>query len=329
MVMRIDIHTHLAGLGAGHTGCAVSARMRRSLTFQAMMVLTGMRASAASGREDAAYAEFMACAIDQSRELDYACLFAMDGVYDAHGALDQRRSHLVVPNSHLFEACRLSPKLLPVISVNPDRHDAVAELERWGPRAVAIKWLGPLQKFTLSPVRHARVMDLIKELELPVIVHTGCEHTFPEMEQRLGDPALYEPLLQRGIPVVFSHCGTGSFVHPGYDYSREFLRLLERYDHAYGDTSAFCSLVRYKQVRRFRVDRYEGRLLHGSDFPIPSSAVYFLRDLGFSGVARLQGVSSVLDRDVLTKRAMGMPDATFTAAGELLSAGIKRYRRSS
>ncbi|MNL17470.1 Amidohydrolase [compost metagenome] len=149
------------------------------------------------------------------------------------------------------------------------------------------------------------------------------------MEQRLGNPALYEPLLQRGIPVVFSHCGTGSFIHPGYDYSHEFLRLLERYDHAYGDTSAFCSLVRYKQIRRFRMERYEGRLLHGSDFPIPSSAVYFLRDLGFSGVARLQGVRSMLDRDVLTKRAMGMPEATFTAAGDLLATGIKRYQRGS
>ncbi|MNX98553.1 hypothetical protein D3C86_1309670 [compost metagenome] len=56
--------------------------------------------------------------------------------------------------------------------------------------------------------------------------------------------------------------------------------------------------------------------------------MYFLRDLGFSGVARLQGVRSVLDRDVLTKRAMGMPERTFTAAGELLAPGIRRYQRT-
>ena len=70
------------------------------------------------------------------------------------------------------------------------------------------------------------------------------------MEQRLGDPTLYEPVVRRGIPVIFSHCGTGSFVFPGHDYSREFMEMLERHDNVYGDTSAFCSLVRRNQIRR-------------------------------------------------------------------------------
>lgn len=327
--LRIDIHTHLAGIGTGGSGCAVSGRMRRSLTFHAMMLATGMRGRTARGREDAAFGEFMAGAVEAARELDHACLFAMDGVYSPQGELRPDESHLVVPNAHLLEVCRHSPKLLPVISVNPDRPDAVAELERWGPMAVALKWLAPLQKFELDPLRHARVIEAIHELGLPVIVHSGCEHTFPGMEQRLGNPALYEPLLKRGIPVVFSHCGTGSFMHPGYDFSYEFGRMLERYDHAFGDTSAFCSLVRYQQVRRFKAERYIGRLLHGSDFPIPSSAVYFLKDLGFNAIARLQGTPNVLDRDILTKRAMGMPEETFTTAGRLLEPTIKRYQRWS
>lgn len=324
---RIDIHTHLAGIGAGGTGCAVSPRMRRSLTYHAMMLATGMRARGAQGREDAAFGDFVAATVAGARELDYACLFAMDGAYTPQGDFRPADSHLFVPNAHLFEVCRKSPKLLPVISVNPDRPDAVAELERWGPMAVALKWLAPMQKFELDPLRHARVLDALQELGLPVIVHSGCEHTFPAMEQRLGNPALYEPLLKRGIPVVFSHCGTGSFIHPGYDYSHEFGRMLERYDHAFGDTSAFCSLVRYQHVRRFKVERYIGRLLHGSDFPIPSSALYFLKDLGFDAIARLQGNRNVLDRDLLTKRAMGMPEATFTTAGELLAPTIRRYER--
>lgn len=327
MTARIDIHTHLAGIGTGDSGCRVSPRMRGSLTFHAMMLATGMRSRAARGREDAAFGEFVAATVDAARQLDYACLFAMDGAYGPGGDLRTRDSHLVVPNAHLFEVCRKSPKLLPVISVNPDRPDAVAELERWGPMAVAVKWLAPLQKFELSSLRHARVIDLLAELGLPVIVHSGCEHTFPDMDQRLGNPALYEPLLRRGIPVVFSHCGTGSFMHPGYDYSYEFGRMLELYDHAFGDTSAFCSLVRYQQVKRFSVERYIGRLVHGSDFPIPSSAVYFLRELGFNAMARLQGVGNVLDRDVLTKRAMGMPEQTFTTGGTLLAPTIRRYER--
>jgi predicted TIM-barrel fold metal-dependent hydrolase len=325
---RLDIHTHLAGIGSEGSGCAVSSRMRRTLTYHGMRRLTGVHRPEARGREDAAYVEVLARTVDEARELDYACVFAMDGVYDAHGELVRDQSHLIVPNAHAMAACRAHRKLLPVISVNPDRKDAVEELERWGPSAVALKWLGPLQKFQLDAVRHAKVIAAIKELDLVVIAHTGCEHTFPGMDQRLGNPALYEPLLKKGIPVVFSHCGTGTFLHPGYDYTHEFIRMLDLYDHAYGDTSAFCTLVRFKRVRQFRVEKYVGRLVHGSDFPIPGLSVYFLPDLGFNRVVQLQGIRNPLDRDVLTKRAMGLPDSTLTAAGRILESGLARWQRS-
>jgi predicted TIM-barrel fold metal-dependent hydrolase len=158
-----------------------------------------------------------------------------------------------------------------------------------------------------------------------VIAHSGCEHTFPGMAQHLGDPLRYERLIKKGIPLIFSHCGTGSFMAPGHDYSREFVSLLERYPNVYGDTSAFCSLVRWKQVRRFAADRYLGRIWHGSDWPIPSSALYFLADLGFNRVRGLEANRHPLDRDVATKRAMGVPDPVFTGAYDLLAPRIAAW----
>lgn len=322
---RIDLHTHLTGIGSNGSGCSVSSQMRRTLPFHAVLHLTGAGKREARGQEDEVYVRHLASLMGSSQELDFACVFGLDGVYDERGRLDPSRSHMVVPNAHVFDVCRRHPKLLPVISVNPDRPDALAELEKWGTAAIALKWLAPLQKFELDPLRHGPVLEAIAGLGLPVIVHTGCEHTFPGMEQRLGNPALYEPLLKLGVPVVFSHCGTGSFVYPGHDYSQEFIRLLDTYEHAYGDTSAFSSLVRHHQVRRFSEERYRGRLLHGSDFPIPVGAWYFWRELGWRSVLELQGIKNPLDRDVRIKRAVGMPPETFTAAGTLLEKRILRW----
>jgi predicted TIM-barrel fold metal-dependent hydrolase len=185
-----------------------------------------------------------------------------------------------------------------------------------------------LQKFDPDSPAYEKFYDALKALGLPVIAHSGCEHTFPGMEQRLGNPALYERLLKRGIPVIFSHCGTGSFMAPAHDYSAEFIAMLERYDQVYGDTSAFCSLVRYKQVKRFNEERYVSRIWHGSDWPIPSSAIYFLAELGFNRVLGLEKNRHPLDRDVATKRAMGVPDSVFHGAYGLLASRIARWEEA-
>lgn len=324
MGRRIDLHVHLAGVQGDGSGCFVSERMRRTMTFRLLMRLMGanLREPADANR---AYVQRLAELLASSEELDYACLFAMDGVYDAHGELVPHDSHLYVPNAYVFEACRRSPHLLPVISVNPQRKDAIAELERWGDLAVAMKWLAPLQKFDPSEARYEPFYRKLGELGLPLIAHTGCEHTFPGMAQRLGNPTLYERVVRQGVPVIFSHCGTGSFLHPAHDYSAEFVRMLERHENVFGDTSAFCSLVRYKQVRRFAADRYAGRILHGSDFPIPTSALYFLPALGFGTVLGLESTRHPLDRDAKTKRAMGMPDTVFEGAYRLFEDRIKRW----
>lgn len=321
---RIDLHVHLAGVAGDDSGCFVSPRMKGTITYRALLKLVGVDPRDPR-RANETYAERLSELLNTSQELDYACIFAMDGVYDAQGELVPTDSHLYVPNSYVFEVCRPNPKLLPVISVNPQRRDALEELERWGDLAIALKWLAPLQKFDPSLPRYADFYATLKRLDLPVIAHTGCEHTFPGMHQDLGNPALYEALLKTGVPVVFSHCGTGSIRFPAHDYSDSFANMLDRYDNAFGDTSAFCNFMRFKQIRRFSSDRYVGRVLHGSDFPVPSNAVYFLGQLGFGGVLKLEGLQNPLDRDVRIKRQMGMPEASFTYAYELLEKRITRW----
>jgi len=324
-VKHVDLHVHLAGLGDGVTGCHVSPRMARSVQFLAMRQLARL----GGVRTDADYADRLVRLVDESTSLDYACLFALDGVYDAHGDFRPDRSHLYVPNEYAIQVAKRSPRLLPVVSINPQRKDALEELARWGPEAVALKWLPPAQHFDPSDSRYADFRQLLAELELPVICHSGTEHTLPGVAQRLGDPTLCEPLLKLGVPVVFAHCGTCTVFEPWANHVPAFGRLLATYDHAYGDTAGFCSLVRYRNVFRFSTDLFAGRILHGSDFPVPTSSVYFWKALGLGGVRRLEGISNPLDKDAQIKRAAGMPAEVFTKAYTLLEPRIRRIKNEA
>ena len=321
MGKRIDLHVHLVGAGHG-SNCAISPRMRRSIQYLALTRLLGM-----SRRDpDRVYADRLVSVVEGATELDHACVFAMDGVYDAQGDRVPDQSHFYVPNDHAIDVCRRSDKLLPVISVNPQRRDALAELERVGPHAVALKWLAPMQRFDPSSARYEAFRRLLKELELPVIAHSGTEHTVPGVVQQLGDPELCEPLLKLGIPVIFAHCGTCSIFSPGLDQVPAFDRMLARYDCAFGDTSGFVTPVRAGRVRQFAAPRYAGRIFHGSDYPVPISALWFLPALGLKAVRELDRIANPLDRDVAIKRALGMPEAAVTGAYDLLASRIARIK---
>ena len=57
-------------------------------------------------------------------------ILAQDGVYDDRGRLDTKRTHFYVPNDYLLQVTGRYPKLMvPCVSINPDRADAVDELE--------------------------------------------------------------------------------------------------------------------------------------------------------------------------------------------------------
>ena len=56
------------------------------------------------------------------------------------------------------------------------------------------------------------------------------------------------------------------------------------------------------------------RTLHGSDFPVPCNAFYYVRTLGHRRVLSLERERNPLQRDVALKRALGYPDDVLTRA---------------
>ena len=319
--MKIDIHAHLAGVGTQDSGCWLSPSFRRRPTFALLRRWYGVTAEQMRESIDQDWADYLAELVRGS-EADRAVALGFDGVYRGDGSFDEGRSQLVVPPAWVLEAARRSRgTLLPGPSVNPMRGDALERLEECiDGGAVLLKWLPAVQAIDPSLPRHDRFYRRMREAGLPLLVHSGGgEATFRVVARELQDLALIERPLQEGVTVICAHTAAPII------YSRDpnqipLLRtLLERFDNLWVDNSGMANPSRFTHLARFAQDEgIASRTLYGSDFPVPSSPLFYAPRFGISRTRRLQGMGNPLHRDIAIKRELGYPDATLTRAATLL-----------
>lgn len=328
----IDVHTHLAGVGHGGTNCFIAPRKFNSLFFRAMCWQLGITRADRASRLDQAYLERLdeqAHSAAASGALDAIALFAHERIYTDAGEVQAAGQELFVPNEYVF-ACAERPAMrgryLPVASVHPYRRDAVEETARWIERgAAALKWLPNSQGMDPRDRRCAPVFELLARKKVPLIVHTGGEHTVRVTRPELGNPEVMRPALERGVSVIMAHSGTKSGLFDS-DWLPQFCALARRYPNCWGDTAAFCTPGRTRWIARFlREEGVVEKLLHGSDYPVPPTAWFALGTLGWRKVRELNRVPGLLERDVRIKRALGFPDSVFTNAARVLPRGALRH----
>ena len=206
-------------------------------------------------------------------------ILAQDAVYDQHGEPDWARTPFYVPNDYLFEIVARYPQwMLPCVSINPDRKDALAELERCVAKgARALKIHPPIQGVDLADKKHTRFFQRCAALKTVVLVHTGHEHSSPIIDVGLANPRKLELALDQGCTVVACHCGTGR-QGDRPDMLPDFLAMMRQYTNLWGDTSVLGGFGRSRDFLRLLDDKPAcERLLHGSDFPFPAIPMAFSR----------------------------------------------------
>jgi predicted TIM-barrel fold metal-dependent hydrolase len=327
------MHTHLAGIGQGGTGCFVAPHKFNSLMYRLMRWMLNLSRADREGRFDAAYLERLDWDVNTARAngaLSAIVVFAHERVYTDAGEPAATGQELYVPNDYAFACAEreaMRGRYLPAMAVHPYRRDAVDETARWIERgAVAMKWLPNSQNVDPSDKRCAPVFELLAAKKVPLIVHTGGEHTVNVIRPEFGNPEVMRPALDRGVNIIMAHSGTRSGIFDG-DWLAQFCGLARKYPNCWGDTSAFCTLGRMRWIPRFL--REEGvieKLMHGSDYPVPPSAWFALGQLGWTKVRELNRLPSFLERDARIKRAMGVPDSVFTNAAKVLTPGsVQRW----
>ncbi|MEN6448946.1 MAG: amidohydrolase family protein [Thermoguttaceae bacterium] len=301
----LDIHVHLMGVGDSGSGCRLVMRGPKRLLpwFLARKLRLRGRASSL----DEAYVLALAEQLKASG-LAKAVVLAQDAIYDGRGEPDWSRTTFYVPNDYLFQvAARFPQWMIPCVSINPERSDAIDELERCAAAGARIlKIHPPIQGVDLADRRHTPFLRRCAVLKMVVMVHTGHEHSATVVNAELASPRKLESALDEGCTVVACHCGTGWW-RDRPDMLPDFLQMIRRHTNLWGDTSVLGTAGRVIDLRRLLADDWaRERLLHGSDFPFPAFPLVSATSIGTKKAISLQRMPNLLEQDLALKEALGI-----------------------
>jgi len=315
----LDFHVHIVGTGASGTGCWLRLSGWHRPLATMMLHGVGMSADAFDRNFDALYVEHLLSQVRHS-SLGGAMILAHDEVYDDRGRRIEGAGSFYVPNEYVLKLAREYDEFLPAVSIHPARPDAIDELERClAGGAVAMKCLPNCHNIDCNDRRFTKFWERMAAAGLPLLAHTGGEHTVPVIRPELGNPEVLKLPLECGVTVIAAHCATKSgLTDPEYFFA--LLEMFKRYPNLYGDISAFNVPLRGRHIRKCLRPGIVERMVHGSDYPVPVNGLWaWLR--GFINRADWRSSAkelNILERDYQIKVAMGFPPDVFTRGWNLL-----------
>jgi hypothetical protein len=306
----IDVHVHLAALPEGDNGCYISRRMLRSPLFRLLAWRYGLDLDHPAVA-NAAYVERLLGQLDRSEKVARAVLLALDGVYDERGKLDRGATEFFVSNHYVLDLVKRHPdRFLAGVSINPQRRDAVEELERCVEAGAAlVKVLPNAQRFDPSERRYIPFYRALAKHRIPLLSHVGFEFSLVGKDQSAGDPRRLELALDQGVCVIGAHgCSLGLFFPE--PYFKTFLEFTGRYPRFYADTSALTipNRARMLTLLRRHPELHE-RLIFGSDYPLP---VFSYPSLG-RGLLKALKAKTPMDRQVIVLDGLGIGYRDFSS----------------
>lgn len=284
-----------------------------------MLRQLGMPASALEGDLEKIYAEHLLELVRQS-SLDAVVLLAHERVHDPDGTPRDDLGSMFVPNDIVLDLAQRHSEFLAGVSIHPARRDALNELDRCIARgAVLMKCLPNCQNIDTSEARYIPFWKRMAAAGLPLLAHTGGEHTVPVVNKKFADPRFLRTPLECGVTVIAAHCATSSGAFDR-DYFDDWVAMLEEFPSLYGDISAMVSLNRCAHLSDCLRRRIEPRILHGSDSPVPvlGHRLWLNGSLDRQSFRNIQKIDNPLERDWCFKKALGFSDAVCTRATELL-----------
>jgi predicted TIM-barrel fold metal-dependent hydrolase len=317
----VDMHCHIAGIGAGGSGCFVSSRLQHNWRFKIYLHSFGVSQQELLQQGDGLVGDRISASLAQSKYVSRAVLLALDGVVDAEGNLDANRTEVYVPNEFVAEMAARHTNLLFGASVNPYRRDALARLE-WAKKhgAVLVKWIPPIMEIKPDDPRLIPFYKKMVELKLPLLSHTGMEKSFSRADEKLGDPEKLRLPLSLGVTVVAAHIASSEKYH-GERGPDRLARLMREFPNLYTDISALTQINRPGSLKEALTrPEFSGRLLYGTDFPLINTALvspWYSFHLSLRQKFSIGRTKNPWDRDVLMKHDLGVPTDTFARSGKM------------
>ena len=315
----VDLHVHVVGNGSSGSGCWVRVTGWHRPLANFMLRHIGLPGGALSGDLDRLFIDHL-LELVRTSSLGAAVILAQDQVYDEHGKVMEGFGSFYVPNDYVLRLAREHPEFLPAVSIHPARPDAFEELDRClADGAVMMKCLPNCHNIDCSAPRYRKFWERMAEAGLPLLAHTGGEHTVPVVRKEFSDPRTLKLPLECGVKVIAAHCGTKSGLFDP-EYFHVFAEMVRQYPNLYGDNSAFSVPIRGRHTPECLQEPLRGRVLHGSDYPVPvlSHWAWLRGFISWSDFRRCQGIANPLERDYQLKRALGYPEESFTRIWSIL-----------
>jgi predicted TIM-barrel fold metal-dependent hydrolase len=316
----VDMHCHIAGLGAGGSGCFVSPRLQHNWRFDIYLRSFGVSKKEIIEHGDGIVADRISQSVAQSRYVSKVVLLALDGVIGSDGQLDTNRTEVYVPNEFVADVCQRHTNLLFGASVNPYRKDALARLD-WARNhgAVLVKWIPPIMEIDPSDPELIPFYRKLVELHLPLLSHTGEEKSFSRADENFGDPEKLRLPLSLGVTVIAAHIASSEKYH-GERGTDRLAHLMREFPNLYTDISALTQINKPGVLREALTrPEFSGRLLYGTDFPLINTALvspWYSFHLSLRQKWTIWRTKNPWDRDVMIKHELGTPTDAFARPGQ-------------
>lgn len=329
----IDIHCHTAGIGAGGSGCFVSAAMRSSWRYHMFLRAFGVSGSELQRSGDGLIIRRLSETLSQSRRVKAAVILAMDGIVSEDGELDRNGTEIYIPNDFVAAETAKYPNLLFGASINPYRKDALQRLERVAADgAVLLKWLPSIQH--IDPADEALIPFYLRlrELGLPLLTHTGNEESFTWAHNQLADPERLRLPLSVGVTVIAAHAASNGRNDGKQNFDR-FAALCHQYDNLFADISALTQINRLGHMGRVLKHKHlHDRLLYGTDMPILrtgiTSPLFHAHCISPLKLRRILAEKNPWDRDVALKESLGVSLEMLGRSARLISSSAFKREKN-
>ena len=316
----LDCHVHIVGNGSSGSGITLSVRSPYHRFLARVMVRSlGLPASALKGNLDELYRDRLVDYVRGS-SLTHAVILAHEHAYRDDGTVISNFGSMYVPNEYVLTLSKKYPHFLAGVSIHPARRDALQELQKCIDNgAVLMKCLPNCQNIDCSDERYVPFWECMAKHGIPLLAHTGGELSLPQYNPKLADPARLELPLKCGVTVIAAHCGTRSLLTDPH-YLDTLIEMFARYPNLYGDTSGMQTPLRSRYFHILREPPFRDRLIHGSDLPIPISGSWsaLWGHLNWSDYHESRKFENPLERDIVLKRAMKLPEESFTRLAKLI-----------
>ena len=322
----IDMHVHMVGNAVSGNGCWVRATGFKAPLYSLMLRKLGLRYSHLQSPDfDDLFRDRLLGFIRGSK-IDAVCLLAQEAVYREDGSLWSDAGNAFVPNEYVLQLARDHEEFIPAVSIHPARPDAMEELDRClEDGAVMMKCLPNCQNINCSDSRFRPFWNRMAEAGLPLLAHTGGEHTLQVINADYANPEILRLPLECGVNVIAAHAATGSgLMDP--NYVPKLIEMMAEHSNLYADSSALNVLTRSHGLRPcLENELLASRLVHGSDYPVPTSPFpAWLRGLIDSDQWNaIRKIDNPIQADYQTKQAMGFPPEHFTRVNALLRVATK------